>query len=134
MNRRELFKRVFSLWVGVLLLPKNILAEDAEDYVILYDTYAMALYMDGGLGPKTGIIKVDYILENKPITFTFWHGHSGRNHEFTLLPEHFEELKAKRKIVIETTEVDGHTHRLFVDPTNPKWRVPGALPIQVPLD
>ena len=139
-NRRELFKRFMATSIGMMASSKRILGntldplfwDDEEDYVILYDTYAMALYMDGSLGPKTGIIKVDYILENEPITFSFWHGHSGKSHEFTLLPEHFDKLKMEQKVVLETTEVEGHQHRLFIDPTQPKWRVPGALPIKVP--
>ena len=100
--------------------------------VLWYDTYAMALYMDGGLGPKTGIIKAEYLLKNEPITMKFWHGHGGKDHAFTLLPEHFSALKAHKKILIKTTEVDGHTHNLFVDPNDPKWRVPGAVPVEIP--
>lgn len=103
-----------------------------EDFVTLYDTYAMALYMDGGLGPKTGIIKVDYILENEAVKMQFWHGHGGRNHEFTVLPEHFAQLKELKKVTIQTTAVDGHTHKLFIDPVDPRWRVPGAQPVKVP--
>lgn len=126
--------------IGMLGVSKRLVGEswdldtweDAEDYVILYDTYAMALYMDGSLGPKTGIIKVDYVIENAPITLQFWHGHSGRNHEFTLLPEHFEKLRLEQRVYLETSEVEGHKHRLFIDPVAPQWRVPGAQPIKVP--
>lgn len=103
-----------------------------EDFVIMYDTYAMALYMDGGLGPKTGVIKVDYIIKNQEMTLDFWHGHGGRQHKFTLKPEHFATLKQNKKVVIETTSVDSHTHKLFIDPTDSRWRVPGAQPVRVP--
>lgn len=100
--------------------------------VVLYDTYMMALYMDGGLGPKTGIMKVDYVLKNEPVTLKFWHGHGGKDHYFTLLPEHFAALKKLTKVTITTTVVDSHTHKLFIDPKDPKWRVPGAVGVEVP--
>src|SRR5262249_19293058 len=35
---------------------------DAHVYVVMYDTYAMALYSDGSLGPQTGIITVDDVI------------------------------------------------------------------------
>lgn len=104
-----------------------------REEVVLYDTYAMALYFDGGLGPKTGIIKVDYILKNEPVPMTFWHGHGGKNHQFTLLPEHYIDFKAQKKTFIQTTIVDGHSHKLFVDFSDPKWRVPGAKPVPVKI-
>lgn len=101
--------------------------------VVLYDTYAMALYFDGGLGPKTGIVKVDYILKNQPVTLEFWHGHGGKSHFYTLTPDHFAELKRLKRVYVETTEVASHSHKLFIDPVDPKWRVPGAQPIPVPV-
>ena len=105
-----------------------------EQTVILYDTYAMALYMDGGLGPKTGVIKVDYLLKNSEVTLEFWHGHGGKNHRFTLTQEHFIQFKQKKKVFVETTVVDSHKHKLFIDFSDAKWRVPGATPIPVPID
>lgn len=101
--------------------------------VILYDTYFMALYMDGGLGPRTGILKVDYVKANQPVTLEFWHGHGGVNHKFTITPAHFDEIKKLKKVYLQTTEVDGHSHKLFVDVSDPKWRVAGATPVPVPL-
>lgn len=100
--------------------------------VVLYDTYAMALYMDGSLGPKTGVLKVDYVLANQPVDLEFWHGHGGKNHRFTVTPDHFKELKKLKKVLIETTRVADHTHKLFIDPSDPKWRVAGAPPVEVP--
>lgn len=99
--------------------------------VTLYDTYAMALYFDGSLGPKTGVMKVDYVKKNEPVTLRFWHGHGGESHFFTLTPDHFSEVKKLKKVTIETTEVASHTHKLFIDPNHPKYRVPGALPVEV---
>ena len=101
--------------------------------VILYDTYAQALYFDGGMGPKTGIVKVEYILKNEPVTIDFWHGHSGKIHKYTVTPEHFAELKKLKRVTLETTSVDSHKHKLFIDPVDPRWRVPGAQPIPVPV-
>lgn len=97
-----------------------------DDTILMYDTYAMATYFDGTLGPKTGICKVDDIIANTPVTMKFWHGHNGKLHQFTITPEHFKMLRHSKKVVIDTTTVDGHKHKLFIDPTNPKWRVPGA--------
>ena len=104
-----------------------------RDEIMMYDTNATALYYDGGLGPKTGVIKVDYILKNEPITLPFWHGHGGKNHMFTLLPEHYEQFKKLKKVYVETTVVESHSHKLFIDFSDPKWRVPGAKPIPVPV-
>lgn len=153
MNRRQFFKRVLeggaSLWVmGVAgACGKESATEKSEararlffedgtprGEVIMYDTYAMALYMDGGLGPKTGTIKVDYILANESVTLDFWHGHGGRVHKFTLTPEHFSEMKKLKKVTLETTVVDSHKHKLFIDFGDSKWRVPGAKPIHVPTE
>jgi hypothetical protein len=75
---------------------------------------------------------VDYLIKNEPVTLTFWHGHNGRDHEFTVTPEHIKELKKMKKVFIETTEVADHTHKLFIDFSDPRWRVPGAEPIEVP--
>lgn len=104
-----------------------------RDEIIMYDTNAMALYYDGGLGPKTGVITVDYILKNEPVTLQFWHGHGGVSHKFTLLPEHYEQFKKLKKVYVETTVVESHKHKLFIDFSDPKWRVPGAKPIPVPV-
>lgn len=100
--------------------------------VLLYDVYAMALYMEGDLGPRTGIIKVDYVLKNEPVRLEFWHGHDGMSHFFTVLPEHFAQLRKRKRVYIETTVVAGHTHKLFIDPVQPQWRVEGAKPVEVP--
>ncbi len=106
-------------------------AEASSHRVVLYDTYAMALYFDGSLGPKTGIIKVDYVIEGMPLLMRFWHGHNGKNHEFTLEPSHYEDLKALKRVTIETTTVADHSHKLFIDPIDVRYRVPGAQPIEV---
>lgn len=104
------------------------------DRVLLYDTYAMALYFDGGLGPKTGIIATSYVLANEPITLDFWHGHGGKLHRFTVTPDHFRVMKKLKKVTLETTAVDGHTHKLFIDTSDLRYRVPGAVPVAVPDD
>jgi hypothetical protein len=101
--------------------------------VVMYDTYAMALYMDGSLGPETGVIEVEFVIAGALRDMDFWHGHGGVLHRFTLLPEHFEALKRGERVDIATTEVEGHHHMLFIDPTDPQWRVEGATPVEVPL-
>lgn len=101
--------------------------------VTLYDTNAQALYFDGGYGPFTGVIKVDYVIANKALTLDFWHGHGGSQHRFTLLPEHFAALKRLERVTLETSVVDGHQHKLFIDPVDPRFRVPGAMPVSVPV-
>lgn len=104
-----------------------------EDFVVMYDTNAQALYLDGSLGPLTGVIYVDYVLRGEVVELDFWHGHGNQVHRFTLLPEHFEGLKRGERVTIETTEVESHRHTLFIDPTDPFYRVDGAAPVQVPL-
>jgi hypothetical protein len=104
-----------------------------DQFVTMHDTYAQALYLDGTLGPLTGIIYVDYVLRNEPIELDFWHGHGNLLHKFTLLPEHFDRLKQGERVTITTTEVDSHEHELFIDPLDPTYEVPGSQPVQVPL-
>ena len=101
--------------------------------VLMHDTNAQALYLDGSLGPLTGNIKVAYVIANAAISLEFWHGHGGTPHRFTLEPAHFAKLKAGEKITVATTTVDGHAHTLFIDPTDPAYRVPGAPDVPVSL-
>ena len=70
--------------LGALGHASAVRAQDEPETVVMYDTHAIALYFDGTMGPKTGIIYVDYILDNVPVTLLFWHGHGGKRHEFTL--------------------------------------------------
>jgi hypothetical protein len=99
----------------------------------MHDTYAQALYLDGTLGPLTGVIAVDYVVAGAYITLDFWHGHNGQLHRFTLEPAHFSALRAGERITIGTTTVDGHAHTLFIDPLDESYRVPGAPDVDVPL-
>lgn len=107
-------------------------SDDDDDFVTLYDTYAMAMYYDGTIGPKTGVIKVDDVLANAQLDKEFWHGHGGRNHRFTVTPDHLTKLRNLEKVTIETTSVESHAHTLFVDMSDSRWRVPGAQPVRVP--
>lgn len=106
---------------------------EAGAWVILHDTYAQALYFDGSYGPKTGIIRAADIAAGVEKVYDFWHGHGGRLHRFTLGPSHFAMLRQKKRVTLETTIVDGHRHALFVDPNDPRWRVPGSPGIAVPV-
>ena len=88
--------------------------------VTLYDMHAMALYLDGGLGPRTGIVRVADIAAGVEQSRDFWHGHGGQLHRFTITPAHFAALRRRERVLIETSEVDGHRHTLFVDLTDPQ--------------
>lgn len=138
MNRRQFLARglgvavIASLpWRGDAVAGSPEAFRDAE--VILYDTYAMALYFDGGLGPRTGIIQAEAVLAGEPLEMEFWHGHGGRSHFFTVTPAHLADMKRLKKVTLQTTEVQGHSHKLFVDFGDPRWRVPGAKPVPVPI-
>lgn len=102
------------------------------DRALLYDTYAISLYFDGSQGPKTGIIAVSYVLANEPVTLDFWHGHGGVLHRYTVGPEHFSQMKKLKKTTLETTIVESHSHKLFIDTSDARFRVPGAVGIAVP--
>jgi hypothetical protein len=106
---------------------------EAGAYVILHDTYAQALYLDGTYGPKTGIIRAADIAAGVEKVYDFWHGHGGRLHRFTLGAAHFAALKQKKRVTLATTIVDGHQHTLFVDPNDARWRVPGSPGVVVPV-
>jgi len=101
--------------------------------VLMHDTNAQALYLDGTFGPLTGNIKVSYVVAGTTLTLEFWHGHGGTPHRFTLEPMHFAKLKAGEKVTLGTTTVDGHAHTLFIDPKNEAYRVPGAPDVPVSL-
>jgi hypothetical protein len=114
MNRRSLI-----LGLGALPFVARLSAQDGE----IHDCYAMALYLDGSLGPRTGIITTEAMLAADPLTYTFWHGHGGVNHAFHISSEQFAELASGRRITLETTVVQNHSHRLFIDPVDPRYRV-----------
>ena len=112
--------------------PADAQPDVSTKTVTLYGTNAVALYFDGSQGPYTGVIRVSYIVANAAITLDFWHGHGGAQHRFTLLPEHFAALKRLEKATLETSVVDGHSHKLYIDPNSTVHRVAGAQPVQVP--
>lgn len=105
---------------------------EAGAIVILYDTYAQALYFDGTYGPTTGIIRAVDMGAGVDKVYEFWHGHNGIQHRFTLTAAHFATLRQKKRVNLLTTVVDDHQHQLFVDPVGATWRVPGAPPVAVP--
>ena len=138
-NRRDFVRHATVAGAGIIALqavgcgsaetPSTL--SEGEDDLLLYDTYAMALYFDGGLGPRTGVIKAEDILRGEALDMEFWHGHGGRSHRFAVSPEQLEAMKTA-KVFLETDSVQSPSHRLFVDFTDPQWRVPGAEPVRVP--
>jgi hypothetical protein len=136
-DRRTALKTGLAVTAGGILVACGTdggtsgLKDEDDDFVTLYDMNAQALYLDGSYGPFTGIIRVDYIIANAPVTLDFWHGH-GAVHKFTLTPDHYTQLKNLERVSIETTSVASHTHRLFIEPVDPRWRVQGAQPVRVP--
>jgi hypothetical protein len=112
--------------------PGSDAGPDCTEFVMMHDTHAQALYFGGELGPLTGIIYVDYVIEGAAVELEFWHGHGGESHRFTVGPADFEALKRGERVTLETTEVEGHTHMLFIDPTDESYRVDGAEDVRVP--
>jgi hypothetical protein len=104
-----------------------------QKLVKMHDTYAQALYLDGGIGPLTGIVTVAHVIASSTVTMDFWHGHGGQLHRFTLEPMHFDALKRGERVTVGTTTVEGHAHTLFVDPREERYRVEGAPDVDVPL-
>ena len=104
-----------------------------QNLVKMHDTHAQALYLDGSLGPLTGIVTVAHVIAGSTVTMDFWHGHGGQLHRFTLEPAHFDKLKQGERVTVATTTVEGHAHTLFVDPRDERYRVEGAPDQDVPL-
>ena len=104
-----------------------------QKVALMHDTYAQALYLDGTNGPLTGVIEVASVIAGVQIMKDFWHGHGGQLHRFTLTPADFEALKRGERITVGTTMVDGHSHTLFVDPQDERYRVPNAPDVEVAL-
>lgn len=147
-NRRKFINYSVATSLGVIASGSVLAFGDTSDaqpedfdqldvtpgHILAYDIHMMALYMDGTLGPKTGIFKAEYLLQTENLEFQFWHGHGGKQHRFIVTQSHMKLLKKNQKVTIETNSVDNHKHKLFIDPSNAKWRVPGATPIEVPVD
>ena len=104
-----------------------------QNVIQMHDTYAQALYLDGTLGPLTGVVTTAHVIAGAIVTMDFWHGHGGVPHRFTLDPSHFDALKRGERITVTTTMVEGHAHTLFVDPRDERYRVEGAPDVDVPL-
>lgn len=47
--------------------------------------------------------------------YEFWHGHSGRNHSFTITAEQFSELKNGKTLEVYTDVVDSHRHAVRIN-------------------
>lgn len=94
--------------------------------VSLHDTNAQALYFDGSYGPTTGVITVDQVVAGATLDLEFWHGHGGNIHRFTVSSADLGRLARGERVTLTTTEVDGHSHMLFIDPVDERWRVSGA--------
>jgi hypothetical protein len=101
--------------------------------VLMHDTNAQALYLDGTNGPLTGVITVAMVAARETIDLEFWHGHGGVSHRFTLEPSHFEALLRGDRVTVGTTTVEDHAHTLFIDPRDESYRVPGAPDVPIPL-
>ncbi len=109
--------------------PEDAACPTAE----VHDTYAQALYYDGTYGPLTGTILAREIADGVEITYEFWHGHGGMQHMFTVTPADFEQLKRGERVTIETSEVESHSHTLFIDPVDPDYRVDGGETALAPV-
>jgi len=105
----------------------------ARAFTTMHDTEAQALYLDGSYGPLTGTIHVSDVVAGTAITLDFWHGHGGQLHRFTLTPAMLDDLKKGKKVTVGTTMVDNHTHTLFIDPKDERYRTPGAPDVMVDL-
>jgi hypothetical protein len=115
-------------------VPQDASADGCMQHVVkMHDTYAQALYFDGTNGPLTGTITTAMVIAGSAITIDFWHGHNGVLHRYTLGPQHFADLKQGKRVTLDTTVVDGHSHMLFVDPKDEGYRVPGAPDVDVPI-
>ncbi|MCA9607612.1 MAG: hypothetical protein KC619_18520 [Myxococcales bacterium] len=94
--------------------------------VTLHDTNAQALYFDGTYGPTTGVITVDMIAAGEAVELEFWHGHGGVSHRYAVSAADLAALARGERVTLTTSEVEGHSHMLFVDPVDERWRVSGA--------
>ena len=145
-SRRQFLVRVASCAAGAALLPvldscgpaldgvgsgAELNSTRDDQFVTLYDTYALATYYDGGIGPTTGTVTVAMVDANAESNLEFWHGHGGTSHRYKITPADFQSIRDLKKTWIETTTVDGHAHKLFIDPVDPQWRVPGATPVRI---
>lgn len=112
----------------------------AEDCTLaqVHDVHAQALYYDGTHGPLTGTILASEIAAGEAVDRAFWHGHGGMQHRFVVTEDHMRRLALGERVYIETSEVQRHSHTLFIDPVAPEYAVEDgeALEIRVcvPVD
>jgi hypothetical protein len=50
--------------------------------------------------------------------YTFWHGHDGINHMFTVTADAFKSLQQGQQVVLYTTMVEDHRHPLLISPSS----------------
>ena len=101
--------------------------------VELWNMYAVSLYFEGDEGPYTGDILVEDIIAGVDKEYTFWHGHGGVDHSYTVTAADFAKLKNKEKVTITTDSVGSHTHNLFIDPNEERLRIPGSEIVEVEI-
>jgi hypothetical protein len=49
-------------------------------------------------------------------SYSFWHGHGGGTHKFTVTADHFATLREGKPVEIFTDVIDGHRHALRISP------------------
>jgi hypothetical protein len=49
--------------------------------------------------------------------YTFWHGHDGVNHMFTVTADDFKALQQGQELLLYTTMVEDHRHPLQITPS-----------------
>lgn len=112
--------------------PTSNPTEETEiEYFDYYPLYAMATYFDGTTGPVTAEIDAATVSGGEDSSMIFWHGHGGMKHSFVLSADDKLRVLNGERVEIETSRVSGHSHRLFIDPTDEKWRIPGQQMVKI---
>lgn len=82
--------------------------------------------LGSGLLGKNGILKATMIRDSKEVTLPYVQ--DGDGHKFTISSADFEQLKKGVKVAIDTTEANGHTHKVVIDPSN---KAPNAESVEI---
>lgn len=141
LNRRQFSSIITLSSLGLLTIKltgcgqspnSQVRSDEPADFTSLYAFTVYDIQMlgysnlSGGLLGKNGVLKATVIRDGKDITLPYIQ--DGDGHKFTLSAADLDQLKKGIKVSVNTTEANGHTHKVVLDPKN---RAPNAQSVEI---
>lgn len=110
--------------VGSLFVAKRARAADGSLQSFAYyeglgETDTHSAYRTDGTTYNMPCITSEEITAATDADYTFWHGHDGMDHTFTVTAADFQKLQSGKDVMIYTSVVEGHRHALLISPSSP---------------